>query len=95
MEAMLHVLRHIYDGTCTHIAVFVSNLNLRPSAHHVIDLILCVRGLRIQASRRKNVESHAEVRDFEKFKIGFVAFFLLGDQIRELEGIHTHIVNYI
>jgi hypothetical protein len=51
--------------------------------------------LSIQAPRRKNVESHAEVRDFEEFEIQLATGFSLENKVVEFKCLHGVLHSFV
>ena len=73
MKFVYYVLRHIYNRACIHVVVFFPDLDFRLSTDNIIDFVLRVWRLRVDATGWEDVESHAEIRDFKKFEVEFVA----------------------
>src|SRR6266566_7048201 len=88
MKPMLQSGRREYDAARLHRTVLVVNPNHGSAADDVVDLLLLVRLLRIDATSREDVQAEAERRHTEEFKIGLAGLHALPVEVGEFEGVH-------
>ena len=85
---MLQSGRREYDAARLHRTVFVVNPNHGSAADDVVDLLLLVRLLRIDATSREDVQAEAERGCTEEFKIDLAGLHALPVEVGEFEGVH-------
>src|SRR5439155_16265607 len=88
MKPMLQSGRREYDAARLHRTVFVVNPNHGSAADDVVDLLLLVRLLRIDATSREDVQAEAERGCTEEFKIELAGLRALPVEVGEFEGVH-------
>src|SRR5437773_7627213 len=88
VKPMGHPRRREDDAARLHPAVLVAHANGRSAADDVIDLVLSVRLLRIDAASREDVQADAEGGPAEEFEIELAALHALAVEVGEFEGVH-------
>src|SRR5207249_4356387 len=88
MKPMRQSGRREYDAARLHRTVLVANPNHGSAADDVVDLLLLVRLLRIDAASRQDIQAEAERRHTEEFKIGLAGLHALPVEVGEFEGVH-------
>src|SRR2546422_7306406 len=77
-----------YDAARLHSALLVVNPNHGSAADDVVDLLLLVRLLRIDATSREDVQAEAERGCTEEFKMELAGLRALPVEVGEFEGVH-------
>src|SRR5438132_13542832 len=88
MKPMRQSGRREYDAARLHRTVLVANPNHGSAADDVVDLLLLVRLLRIDATSREDVQAEAERGCTEEFKIDLAGLHALPVEVGEFEGVH-------
>src|SRR6266446_2789694 len=88
MKPMRQSGRREYDAARLHRTVLVANPNYGSAADDVVDLLLLVRLLRIDATSREDVQAEAERWHAEEFEIELAGFHALPVEVGEFEGVH-------
>src|SRR5213594_3714211 len=88
MKPMRQSGRREYDAARLHRTVLVVNPNHGSAADDVVDLLLLVRLLRIDATSREDVQAEAERWHAEEFEIELAGFHALPVEVGEFEGVH-------
>src|SRR5439155_13958069 len=88
MKPMLQSGRREYDAARLHRTVLVVNPNHGSAADDVVDLLLLVRLLRIDATSREDVQAEAERGCTKEFKIELAGLHALPVEVGEFEGVH-------
>src|SRR6266404_1015363 len=88
MKPMGHPQRRGDDAARLHRTVLIANPNHGSAADDVVELILLVRLLRIDASGRQDIQAEAERWHAEEFEIELAGFHALPVEVGEFESVH-------